>query len=269
MLMESTIVLIHGLVGHLNDPRIHAAFGEHRVVSPDLLGYGSFARTTTAGLTLDQQADHILRYLNENHLNPAHLVGHSVGGAVAVLAAHANPDAVATLTSVEGNFTPEDAFWSASIAAMSDREVARLFEGYRAEPAKWLEEAGLPLSDWTCSLAVSWLENQPPGTIKAQARAVVESTSKSDYLQAVDDLLDSDIPVSLVAGAQSASGWNVPAWVRRRVSNDIVVGGASHLLMAEDPGAFADAVLECCVGAREPNSTDQAKGRNRGISPKH
>ncbi|WP_428942794.1 alpha/beta fold hydrolase [Xanthomonas oryzae] len=41
-----------------------------------------------------------------------HLVGHSVGGAVSALVCSLYPELVASFTSVEGNFTLKDAFWS-------------------------------------------------------------------------------------------------------------------------------------------------------------
>ncbi|MGD3046034.1 hypothetical protein, partial [Xanthomonas oryzae] len=39
-LLNSPIVLVHGLFGHLADPNILAAFGNADVRSPDLRGYG-------------------------------------------------------------------------------------------------------------------------------------------------------------------------------------------------------------------------------------
>lgn len=39
-LLNSPIVLVHGLFGHLADPNILAAFGNADVHAPDLRGYG-------------------------------------------------------------------------------------------------------------------------------------------------------------------------------------------------------------------------------------
>ncbi|WP_227744214.1 alpha/beta fold hydrolase [Yersinia kristensenii] len=51
-------------------------------------------------------------WLRKSFTEPVHVIGHSVGGAVAVLFARRYPEMTRSLTSVEGNFTLSDAFWS-------------------------------------------------------------------------------------------------------------------------------------------------------------
>ncbi len=46
---------------------------------------------------------------------PFHLVGHSMGGLTALMLAKANPDAILSFTSIEGNLAPEDCFLSRQI----------------------------------------------------------------------------------------------------------------------------------------------------------
>ncbi len=248
-LASAPVVLIHGLFGHLNDKQILGAFGDTPVYAPDLIGYGSLANRTTpggtdiAGLTLRDQAKNIVKYIRRNELGPVHLVGHSVGGAIAVLIASDYPDLVASLTSVEGNFTIEDAFWSAQLADKPDSEVEAIIDLYRSDPDAWIGDAGVPINEWTHALAVSWLGNQPPSTIQAQARAVVSATSTDIYLGLVRMLLKSAMPFHLIAGERSRSGWNVPDWVRDLATSDTIIANSGHLMMAEDPQAFADTVL--------------------------
>ena len=108
--MSRPIVLIHGLYGSLNDPKILDAFGKSRVFAPDLLGYGANTDADTDGLSLADQASHVAAFITERNLGPCHVVGHSVGGAVAVLLAREYPQLAETLVSIEGNFTLQDAF---------------------------------------------------------------------------------------------------------------------------------------------------------------
>ncbi len=246
---SAPVVLIHGLFGHLHDDRILGAFGDTPVHAPDLVGYGSLVNKTAmggtdnAGLTLRDQAKNIVKYIRRNKLDPVHLVGHSVGGAVAVLVAADYPDLVASLTSVEGNFTIEDAFWSAQLADKPDSEVEAIIDLYRSNPDAWIQDAGVTLNDWTQALAVSWIENQPASTIQAQARAVVSATSTDIYLGLVRMLLKSDMPFHLICGERSRTGWNVPDWVRELATSDTTIANTGHLMMAENPQAFANAIL--------------------------
>lgn len=242
---DKPIVLIHGLIGSLSDPKILAAFGSTKIHAPDLIGYGRHSHTDTDNLTLGDQADHVIDFISSLGRGKVHLAGHSVGGAVSALVACRRPDLVETLTSIEGNFTLKDAFWSSQIAVKSDRKVVALIEDYRADPDAWIADAGVPRNDWTSTLARAWLANQPAATIKAQARAVVAATGQQSYLADMRTLMRSAMPVHLIAGARSAAGWDVPDWANQLCDMRINIPATGHLMMAEDPAAFANAILAC------------------------
>lgn len=240
--MAVPVVLVHGLIGHLSDTKILRAFNDVPVFAPDLLGYGRHREASTKELTLADQASHLLNFLAGKDLGPVHIVGHSVGGAVAVLAASMQPEQFVSITSVEGNFVPSDAFWSADLAKKTDVEVEEIIDGFKADPQAWISGSGVPASPWFEKLASSWLSNQPASTIKAQARAVVAATNDASYLRIVRELLESDIRFNLLAGERSAFSWGVPQWVRAAADNSQTLSGTGHLMMAEAPNRFAAAV---------------------------
>lgn len=242
--MKKPIVLVHGLFGHLNDPKILSSISERDVFAPDLLGYGEHSEVQIDAIALEDQADHVARYIQSNDLGMVNLVGHSVGGAVVVLVTRKYPQMVASLTSVEGNFTLKDAFWSGQIAQKALSEVEEIVDGYKVNPDAWISGAGVPLNEWTRALARSWLYNQPASTIKAQARAVVEATGKPDYLDSIRSLMTTDLPIHLIAGECSREGWNVPEWAVRLATSDYNIPNTGHLMMVEDPEAFGAAIRE-------------------------
>lgn len=242
--MKKPIVLVHGLFGHLNDPKILSSISERDVFAPDLLGYGEHSEEQIDAISLEDQADHVARYIQSNDLGMVNLVGHSIGGAVVVLVARKYPQMVASLISVEGNFTLKDAFWSGQIAQKALPEVEEIVDTYKVDPDAWISGAGVPLNEWTKSLARSWLHNQPASTIQAQARAVVEATGKPDYLDSIRLLMTSDLPFHLIAGECSREGWDVPEWAVRHATSDYNIPNMGHLMMAEDPEAFGAAIRE-------------------------
>ncbi|NTJ66061.1 alpha/beta hydrolase [Agrobacterium rhizogenes] len=242
---DKPIVLVHGLFGSLSDPKILAAFGNADVHAPDLIGYGRNREADTSSLSLLDQARHIAGFISGLDAGKVHLVGHSVGGAVSMLVARHFPELIESLTSVEGNFTLRDAFWSGQIAVKPDEEVASIISGYEADPDAWIAGAGVQINEWTSSLARSWLANQPPSTIKAQAKAVVAATGEATYLEAARGILQSGISVYLIAGRRSAEGWDVPDWANALCTARINIADTGHLTMAESPDAFASAVLTC------------------------
>ncbi|MGU7775873.1 acetoin dehydrogenase dihydrolipoyllysine-residue acetyltransferase subunit [Burkholderia sp. MR1-5-21] len=92
-------VLIHGFGGDLNNWLFnHAELAAHRPVwALDLPGHGESAKAVETG-SLDELADAVLALLDAQGIARAHLVGHSMGGAVAMTAAERAPERVASLT---------------------------------------------------------------------------------------------------------------------------------------------------------------------------
>jgi pimeloyl-ACP methyl ester carboxylesterase len=236
------IVLIHGLIGSLNNPKILRAFEARRVHTPDLLGYGIVAARRTSW-TLQDQADHVAAFIRAAEQGPVHVVGHSAGGAVAVLLALRHRTLVDSITSVAGNFTLADAFWSLKFARMPLHEVQIQLATYRANPAAWLGRAGVPATQWTLAVAKASLDHQPATTLQIQSQAVVGATEHASFLDGVRQILDEGVPLHLIAGSRSSSGWGVPDWVRQRAASDVELPNAGHLMMLEDRVAFARAVV--------------------------
>ncbi|WP_298298787.1 alpha/beta hydrolase [uncultured Litoreibacter sp.] len=237
-----TLVMLHGLFGHLHVPEIEAEYVGWDLCAPDLMGYGTYADSNTSHLSLSDQVEHVIGFIEALGSDRVHLLGHSVGGAVAMLVAHRRPDLLKSLCTVEGNFTLKDAFWSAKIAETDDAEVEAIVQGYRQDPDAWMAGAIDEPSDLTRRLAREWLDNQPASTIKAQARAVVDATTPKNYLSDLRAVLESDLPVHLIAGSRSADGWDVPRWANNLCATRFNIPRTGHLMMVENPKAFAKAV---------------------------
>jgi pimeloyl-ACP methyl ester carboxylesterase len=244
--MTTPLLLIHGLFGRLSDPNILSAFGDREVFAPDLLGYGENREVDTSKLALADQADHVAAWLRGQYVKPVHVVGHSIGGAVAMLLADRHPDLCASVTSIEGNFTLKDAFWSARIAQTPLAEVETIIAGYQADVPAWLRGAGAEPAAWAVEVAISWLHNQPASTIKAEAQAVVAATTPPSYLEAVKRIFESK-PVYLIAGARARAGWDVPSWALEMAAGYSEIADTGHLMMLEKPQEFAQAVLRCAA----------------------
>ena len=180
--MTTPIVLVHGLIGSLQFPELVRCFAPTPILAPDLLGYGALREVAPAEVSIPAQVEHLRATLERQFgAEPVHLLGHSVGGVVAALFAHRHADRVSSLVSVEGNFSLEDAFWSASVARMSLEQVEVLLAGYRDDPAVWLAGAGVAAEPQRLRLAERWLAQQPAATLRAMAQSVVEQTGPAQY----------------------------------------------------------------------------------------
>lgn len=238
--------MIHGLMGSLDffQPAVHIR--EATVHTPDLPGYGSQQGTTP--FTLEAQARAVLAYLRDHVDEPCWLLGHSVGGAIAMLAAAAEPERIRGMISVEGNFTLNDAFWCAKIAAMDDATWRAEHQSMVDDPVNWLRNSGIEPDSQRLEWARAILHNQPASTLQAMARAVVRETGSPDYLLKVRAVADRGAPICLLAGERSASSWDVPDWMRRVATADVIQPAAGHMMMLEEPKEFCRIVDAMIVG---------------------
>lgn len=238
------VIFLHGLIGPFSDPRALAHLHPAQILSPDLLGYGADAGAAQAGLTIESQVDCLLAAVDRTASSkPVHLVGHSVGGVIAAAFAHQFPERTASFVNVEGNFTLQDAFWSAQMAAKTPAEVEQIMRVNRADPERWLRHGGIEPTDERIRAATQALAYQPATTIHAMARAVVCYTADTSYEQLLREVFERT-PVHLVAGARSRAGWDVPAWALTSAASYTELPGTGHMVMLEAPEAFGKLLAE-------------------------
>ena len=225
-------------MGSLDDPAIHACLSDRAVFAPHLLGYGKFSATPPARLSVAAQVAHIHRLVTERFgAGAVHVLGHSMGGAVALLFAAAHPHLVARAIDVEGNFTLKDAFWSGQLARMTDTEAEQMLARQRVDPAAWLRRLRIAVNERTLASAHHWLGLQPASTLRAMGTALVDTTSHPAYLESVRRVFATH-SVHLMAGEFSRGGWDTPEWALTRAKSLTVMPGCGHLMMLDDPEGF-------------------------------
>lgn len=105
------VILIHGFGGHTFSYRytIPALARHHRVVALDLKGFGYSERPHEGDYSLSAQAELVLGLMDELGIEKASVVGHSMGGEVAMRVASTQPERVEKLilvASVSGERFP-------------------------------------------------------------------------------------------------------------------------------------------------------------------
>ena len=248
MMRHPPLLMIHGLMGSIDffAPRDRLAGLE--VHTPDQLGYGSNADALpSTAISLHRQADAIAQLMRERIGVPAMLLGHSVGGAVAMMVAQRVPELVLGLISVEGNFTLNDAFWCGRIAATEPGEWERQYQAMASDPEGFLTRGATAVSEQRLAWARAILANQGAATVHAMARAVVAETGAPAYLELVR-AVTRRTPIHLLAGERSVAGWDVPDFVRTAALSSGVIPDTGHMMMLEDPAGFCACVRALVEG---------------------
>ena len=237
-----TLVLIHGLVGSLDYFAPAERIPEARVLAPDLLGYGSRREVPTEDLSLAAQAERVARVIDRTPGGPLWLLGHSMGGAVAVLAAQLRRERIAGLIDVEGNLTERDCYWSGKIARKPPGKWERSYARMAADPEGFLVKSGVAPTPERVAWTAAILAFQPASTVRAMSGALVGEGLAPSFLRGLRRLLDGGLELHLLAGERSAADWGVPDFVRGQARSYAEIRGCGHLMMLEAPDRFCRAV---------------------------
>ena len=221
-------VFLHGLggtgaaaFGHIaGDP----ALGGHRSLVIDLPGHGSSDRPEGWDYTIDSFADVVAGMLVQAGLDAVDLIGHSMGGSIAIVLAYRQPQLVGRLVISEANLDPlprsPTGLGSQRISAQS--EEAFVAAGYQA-----LLDAE---SSWAPTLGLC-----DPRAVHRSAVGVVTGTRPTMR----EMLLSLRIPRMFIRGElgeelRGAAGLEA-AGVRV-----VTLARAGHVTMVDEPAAFVE-----------------------------
>lgn len=237
-------VFLHG-IGRSSTTLAHVATHErlraNRALLVDFLGFGVSDKPESFSYTLDDQANVVVRLLDGTGVSRCRLIGHSLGGAVAVLVATRRPDLVAALVLAEGNLDPGGAAMSIAIAAQSEEEYVR--EGFPRSLDQMRDEAcSNPASIFASTLGVQQIAS--PLAMHRTARSLVELTRPTIREQ----LTSLDLPRAFIVGALTLESEDKPPSGEAGEGLEgtgvrvLVVPDAGHPMMFQNPDGFATAI---------------------------
>ncbi len=240
----AAMVFIHGFGGNTGSWRFALEhFGKtHRVVALDLPGFGWSSRDATLSLGHEDHAQRVIRLMDELGIETATLVGHSMGGGIALRAAVRYPERVSALVLV-GSVDPngestwqkaERRMWGLNLLGpmmeRNPRIISRVVgSGLRqmSYDPSWVDDAVVQI--YVAPLA-------QPGTAKCLVRLA--------HCAAADpriDLSTLDVPTLLVCGAGDKA---MPIAVSETIRSGVresrleVMEQTGHMPAEEQPEAF-------------------------------
>lgn len=116
-----------GLAATASYPHVICAppLSSYRAIIPDWLGCGFSDRPATFGYTITDHAESIAHLLDHLHIANCTVIGHSMGGSVAITLASQRPDLVARIVLAEANLDAGGGTFSRGIAASTETEFVQ------------------------------------------------------------------------------------------------------------------------------------------------
>lgn len=221
---------VHGL-GAASGPYVAhlSAYPElvgRRTLFVDLPGFGISDRPADFGYTLEEHAGALAAVLDAAGVGGAEVVGHSMGGSVAIVLAYRRPDLVSRLVLAEANLDPGPApgAGSSRVAGWSEEEFV-----YGGGFATTLEQVGWM---WRSTMRLA-----DPLALHRSARGLVRGTAPT--MRAM--LTGLDIPRTYLVGAASDEIVDLAGLTASGV-RVVTVPDAGHCMMFDNPRAYAAAI---------------------------
>ena len=244
------VVLLHGLMGFSANwgkvwPELHA---QRSVLVLDQRGHGRSPKPKFGYSPSDYAMD-LRGLMVQLGWEKAHIVGHSMGGRVALRFASLYPELTASLTMEDSGAAsrPERVLWIQNLLAsvptpFHSREQAKEFfaENYRSDPM-------------TGGFLHANLEQKEDGTFdwRFHAPGMIETVELGRATDAMREFSELKAPTLLVRGSRSAEfpagEAKAMAAARKNVSL-ITTEGAGHYVHAEKPQEFTRALAQFLSG---------------------
>lgn len=232
------LLLIHGLAGDHNGwaPQIEAWRGRYRVIAPDNRGAGASSQVDEPVSTEDLARD-MLALLDHLRVAAAHVVGRSMGGAVAQHIALLAPERVRTLT-LCASFAKFDPYGARVLANM--RECLELTRSWSAHARHSVQNFVSPAFFDANPGRVAAIEQLIGGETRLQAcySRQNEACLAHDTLERLPQIR---CPVQILAGGRDPI-CPPPAtrWMSERLpqAETVIFEDSSHFFLMEEPERF-------------------------------
>jgi len=234
------LVLIHGatLDTRMWDDQFVSFARHYQVIRYDMRGYGQSALPTMASYA---PADDLMALLHHLELTQAHILGLSLGGAVAIDFALTYPEATDTLIVVDTGL--REFQWEAFGTSLSQVQSVAMTSGIEAAQRHWINDPLFAPAMENPQLAVRlkqmvtdysgwhWINN---GT---------KPLSDSPPIEQLDGI---NLPILIIVGERDLPDFQTIAeTLYQRIPNasKVIMSGVGHLSNMEDPERFNEIVL--------------------------
>lgn len=233
------IIFLHGAALDRTSWQLQTRYFSHNgysVLAVDLPGHG---RSDGQPLTsIESCAEWVAGLVEAAGFKNAHLVGHSMGGLIALEAAARFPRTVATLTMVGGASAIPVHPALLAAAEAGDHIAFELMASWGHGRRSHLGGHPTP-GIWMMGATIRLWERSRPGVLAADLHAC------NDYSLGVDAASAVHCPSLLISGSRDVmTPYRAAEPLRNNLRNvqEVMIEGAGHIMMAEHPDQVIDAL---------------------------
>jgi pimeloyl-ACP methyl ester carboxylesterase len=228
---KTPLVYLHGVgcASSMDFPEVvtKPALAGYRSLLVDFLGFGFSDRPPGFGYTIEDHAQTVEELLDHLKVKDCVVIGHSMGGAVAITLATNRPDLVSRLIIAEGNLDPGGGLVTKTVAGQSESEFETA--GYNMLLEK-IRSMGF-------STSLGSFQISAPHALYRSSVSLVKGTRPTMR----ENLLRLEIPRAYIFGERSLpdpDAERLPAYGVQV----LIVPNAGHGMMNENPGGVAETI---------------------------
>ncbi len=235
---QPVLVLIHGLGCSLqywgcvfDAPEL----SHYRIVALDLPGFGLSGKPDTFDYNMHSQADMTYALMQALGIRRCTVIGHSMGGAVAILLAHKYSDSLERLVVVEPNLKASDAQLSREIIRQPEAEFVGQYDDFTRIAVKTVQNWFVNSHRADLEEYIRELLQTTPISMYRSALSLIRVTADESFIQKFQDL---PFPKDFIIGAETLKIHNIPESFANSDVNTVIVPGVGHMMMVDNPVLF-------------------------------
>lgn len=239
---QPVLLLIHGLGCSLKYWKcVFEAEGlaHYRILALDLPGFGLSAKPDEYEYDLKSQAEIAHSLVQTLDIPQLTLIGHSMGGAIAILFAHTYPQMVERLLVLEPNLRADDAHLSREIIRHSEAEFINRYEKFKQMAIETVQNWFVNSHRADIEEYIGELLKTTPTSMYRSARSLMEVTGDETLLLQFQRL---SMPKYFLIGEESLKIRSIPKSFQNSSIKSIIVPGVGHMMMVDSPRGFTQSL---------------------------
>jgi pimeloyl-ACP methyl ester carboxylesterase len=207
----------------------------YRIIALDLPGFGMSEKPDTYDYSLFSQTDIVFAFTQSLNIQDCTLIGHSMGGSIAILLAFKHPELVKQLLVIEPNLRASDAHLSQDIIQRSESTFVSQYEEFRHTAAATVQDWFVNFHRTDIEGYISELLKTTPISMYRSALSLIKVTTDDTLLTQFQQLA---LQKYFLIGGETMKKQGIPSSFQNGNVHTVIVPGVGHMMMIDNPPLF-------------------------------